>query len=353
MRHLLRLSIAIACASALSACGEEMERVSEVTKLRLFAVQADPPEVAPGGSTMIRLLTADPKGEGRRVVAGGIVIPGLITPTGSPSAESVPPIFYDLPFTDANHLGVVTFPGQLSIPEYYLDGEAEVPIAPPGEPLTMTAITVVCAGDGFDETLAYEALAGLMGDQEEGAQVEFSVDSICVAAGADEGISSFKTFDVVTCDPTTSTLSCEGEYEPNENPVLASLSLGGEPVTSELGGFCVECDAEDGCRKPLKLSAYLDAGSFQRYERSLASNLDETELVFERTYISWFGTGGSFDEDRSGNASTLDEPRADDPFEAHWTPPPEGGDITLWAVVHDVRGGISWQIFSVSAVLSR
>jgi hypothetical protein len=316
-------------------------------------VQTDPPEVAPGGSLRIRMLTADPQGAGRRVVGGGIVVPGLITPTGSPDVDNVPPIYFELPFTDANHLGVVSFPGQLGIPEYTMDGQAEVPVAPPGEPLTMTAILVLCAGNGFDEALAYASLAGLMDDPGEGAGAELSFDSICEAAGADEGISAFKTFDVVTCDPATSALSCDAEYEPNGNPELSSLTLAGEPVTSELAGLCTECDDDDGCREPLKLTAYLGAGSFQRYERALASNLNETEIVYERTYISWFGTGGSFDEDRSGNASTVDEPRADDPFEAHWTPPPEGGDFTLWAVVHDVRGGISWQIFSVSAILSR
>lgn len=353
MRPSLPLAFALACAAASGACGEELERVSEVTRFRLLAVQADPPEVAPGESLRLRMLTADPTGGGRRVVGGGVVVPGLITPTGSPDTGSLPPVFFELPFTDANHLGVVSFPGQLGIPEYTVEAGVQVPVAPPGEPLVMTAILVVCAGDGFDEALAYGALAGLAEAPGEGGDFELPVDAICTAAGAEAGITAFKTFDVVTCDPATSSLACDGEYEPNRNPELASLSLGGEPIASGLPGLCFGCDVEDGCREPLDLRALLDSGSFQRYERALASNLDETEVVYERTYISWFATGGSFDEDRSGNASTLDEPRADDPFEASWTPPPEGGDFTLWAVVHDVRGGISWLSFPVSAVLAR
>jgi hypothetical protein len=348
MRRCFSISLAVACALWASACQVDLERISEVTKLRLLGAQADPPEIAPGGATTLRLLTADPNGAGRRVVAGGVVVPGLVTPIESGDPDAVPPIFFDLPFTDANHLGVVTFTGQLSMPEYYLDGDAHIPIAPPGDPLTMTAIVIVCAGDGFDETLAYEALAGLM-DEESGSAAEISFESVCKDAGADEGIAAFKTFDVVTCDPSSSSLSCDGEYAPNANPEIASLTLEDEPLGSFEGGVCIECGSADGCREPLKLRAFLDESSFQEYERPLAINLDETELVYERTYISWFATGGSFDADRSGNASTATEPRADDPFETQWTPSPEGGEFTLWAVVHDLRGGVSWETFTVNA----
>ncbi len=330
-------------------CQEDLERVSEVTKFRLLAVQADPPEVAPGGATVIRLLTADPNGQGRRVVAGGVVVPGLITPVESGDTDSAPPVFFDLPFTEPNHEGVISFPGQLAIPTYYLEGGTQVPIAPPGDPLTMTAIVVVCAGDGFDEALAVEALAGLAGGGSESA-AEVSFAAVCTEAGADEGLVAFKTFDVITCDPETSALSCDGEYAQNANPEISSITLAGEPLGTSESGLCFGCNASDGCRNPLKVRAFLDADSFQRYERPLATNLDETELVYERTYISWFGTGGSFEQDRSGNASTPTEPRADDPFEANWTPSPKGGDYTLWAVAHDLRGGVSWKIFSVNAV---
>jgi hypothetical protein len=248
-----------------------------------------------------------------------------------------------------NEEGVISFPDALMMPLYYLEGNVEVPIAPPGEPLVMTAILFVCAGDGFDESAALAVMAELaMG----GAGAEAGPDDfveICARAGADDGITAFKTYDVVTCDPETSPLACDGEYAQNANPEIESIALAGEPLTPFVGGQCFECDPVDGCREPLKLRGLLTPGSFQRYERQLASNLDETEIVYERTYISWFVTGGKLDEERSGNGSTADDVAPEDPFDANWIPPYEGGDFTLWAVAHDIRGGVSWEIYHFTA----
>lgn len=353
MRLRLPISLVVPLVALLCACQAELERVSEVTKLRILGIQADPPEIAPGESTALRILTADPGGEGRRVVGGGIVVPGLFTPSSSPDTSTLPPLFYALPFTDVNDSGVVVFPHHLGMPSYYSDQGAQVPIAPPGEPLVMTAILFVCAGDGFDEDAAYAVMAQIsMGGAGEEAGPDAFLE-ICSEAGADEGITALKSFDVVTCDPENSALACDGEYAQNANPEIESIALAGEPLSQFFGGQCFECDPEDGCREPLALRGYLTPGSFQRYERSLASNLDQTEVVYERTYISWFVTGGTLDEDRSGNGSTADDVAPDDPFDANWIPPFEGGEFTLWAVAHDIRGGVSWNIYRFSAGASQ
>jgi hypothetical protein len=350
MRSALPIAVVSALAALLCACQAELEAAGEVTKLRILGVQADPPEISPGEATAIRILSADPKGEGRRVVGGGIVVPGLFTPSSAPDATDLPQLFFALPFTDAGQQGVVSFPDQLMIPEYTLDPQnAHVPIAPPGEPLTMTAILFVCAGDGFDENAAYAVIGELtMGGAAE-ATGPLAFEDICTRAGADEGVTAIKTFDVVTCDPATSTLSCDGEYAPNANPEIDSVTFDGEPLSPFVGGVCLECDAKDGCRTPMKASAAMTADSFQRYERPIAANLSGTEVVYERTYISWFATGGKFDVERSGNGSTIDNVLPDEPFEAMWMPPPGGGEFTVWAVAHDVRGGVSWEIFHVTA----
>jgi len=362
MRSNLALPVSVILTALLCSCQVELEAASEVTKLRILGVQADPPEIAPGDATAVRILTADPKGEGRRVVGGGIAVPGLFTPSSSPDTEGMPPLYYVLPFTDVNGEGVVSFPDHLSIPEYYLKPNpaydpddpdsaenVQVPIAPPGEPLTMTAILVVCAGDGFDEVAAYAEIAALSMSDTIETTGPLAFEAVCTEAGADEGIAAIKTFDVATCDPATSSLSCTDEYEQNANPEILSVDLGGEALVPLVGGVCLECDPEDGCREPFAVRGYLKDGSFQLYERPLASNLEGTEIVYERTYISWFITGGMLDEERSGNGSTIDAILPDDPFEANWVPPPEGGDFTLWAVAHDVRGGVSWKVYEVTA----
>jgi hypothetical protein len=349
MRSTLSVTVVLAVAALSCACQVELEAASEVTKLRILGVQADPPEIAPGEATALRMLTADPKGDGRRVVGGGMVVPGLFTPSSAPDPESLPPLYYPLPFTDVNEEGVISFPDHLAIPEYYLEGGVQVPIAPPGQPLTMTAILFVCAGDGFDEYAAYAAIAALETSGAGQSVSPLAFEDICTDAGADEGIAAVKTFDVATCDPENSGLSCAEEYAQNANPEIESLALNGALVSPFVGGVCLECGAVDGCREPVKVRGYLTAGSFQRYERPIAANLEGTEIVYERTYISWFITGGKFDVERSGNGSDIDEILPDDPYDANWMPPYAGGDFTLWAVAHDVRGGVSWEIFHITA----
>jgi hypothetical protein len=350
MRKPLLLVALFVFAAAPWGCQAELEAASEVTKLRILGVQADPPEVAPGNAVALRILTADPNGDGRLVVGGGIVVPGLFTPSAAPDPAGLPPLVYPLPFTVVNQEGVVSFPSHLMIPDSYHDDlDNEVPIAPPGEPLTMTAILFVCAGDGFDENAAYAAIAELSMTGAAESVGPLAFESLCLDAGADEGVTAVKTFTVATCDPATSALACDGEYAANANPEIAAVALHGEALTPFVGGVCFECDAKDGCRSPLKVSARMTPGSFQRYERQLASNLEETEVVYERTYVAWFATGGAFDAERSGNGSTIDAIEPDAPFEARWTPPYSGGDFTIWAVAHDLRGGVSWELYHVTA----
>ncbi len=35
-----------------------------------------------------------------------------------------------------------------------------------------------------------------------------------------------------------------------------------------------------------------------------------------------------------------------------WAPPQKGGEFTLYVAAHDMRGGTSWQTYSIAAVTS-
>ena len=67
----------------------------------------------------------------------------------------------------------------------------------------------------------------------------------------------------------------------------------------------------------------------------------------EDPYISWFVNQGKVSDDRS-RPSEPSEPEsgARGYFETKWDPK-ESTATTLWMVVHDVRGGASWQTFQI------
>ena len=56
--------------------------------------------------------------------------------------------------------------------------------------------------------------------------------------------------------------------------------------------------------------------------------------------VSFYSTDGAIDDRRTGVAAT-------DPDQSHvetgWTAPGRAGDVVLWAVIRDDRGGVSWQ----------
>lgn len=357
-----RLAVIAVCALALTGCANDLESISQVTKFRILAVQTDPPEINPGGTTTLRALVADPTGGGRMVVAGGIVVPGLLTPSSSGSSmEDLPPFIWPLEFAAADHRGVVDM-GTLSVPEYYPgpDGEPLDLLVPDnGDPddgeerdfLSMTAIILLCAGDGFSAIEMSSAIEDLFGSNFDSIGLEdpTSLEGLCTTAGADEGLVAFKTFDV--------SLNTEN---PNTNPEIDLLQM---KEGSTLSGIFLEGNANwmdvlpwvDGgnpgtfkckgteCRDVAAIRAFLTQDSFQEYEKV---EFEETRTVDERTYISWFTAGGEFDVDRSGNNGT-----PADPYRVDWLPPREGGQHLFWAVAHDIRGGVSWERYMLDAVV--
>jgi hypothetical protein len=59
----------------------------------------------------------------------------------------------------------------------------------------------------------------------------------------------------------------------------------------------------------------------------------------EAIRLSWFATGGDFDHDRTGRA---EDDRVPPTSENGWTAPARAGDVRLWVVIRDDRGGVGW-----------
>jgi hypothetical protein len=64
----------------------------------------------------------------------------------------------------------------------------------------------------------------------------------------------------------------------------------------------------------------------------------------ESMRVSWYATGGSFDEDRTGRA---EEEAAITYTENGWNAPGQPGTVFLWVVLRDSRGGETWKSYRI------
>ena len=322
-----------------------MESASTVSKFRVLAVQADPPEAAPGETVTHRVLYADPEGKGREISFLWLSCLGLFTPSSdlSGGCEVV-----GVDMGDASAGGDVyeTF----SIPESALkllekekyQNQSYIPA---------TTVVSLCAGGERPDLSTFIA---------DGNFSISSLDELCIGG---DSLVAFKTFRI----------SAEETPDRNTNPQINHVIFNGnrlyplDPVAREIlappvgvdesaekceseedcpdgeaakvGSFV--CDTTSECLDGASLKAYLTGESFEYYEEIRQGT---TERVDESPYISWFIDGGEMSVVWSRTA----EPPG--PFNATWAPPQKGGQFILYVVAHDLRGGTSWQQFAVGAV---
>lgn len=117
-------------------------------------------------------------------------------------------------------------------------------------------------------------------------------------------------------------------YVPNQNPTIDALEAPAVVHPGETVELVVRwpaCDAPPcGGSEP-----YL---WFDPVSRTLA---DRREAM----RVSWFATAGTFASGHSGR----EEREADQPFATGaWTAPATPGEVNLWVVLRDDRGGVAW-----------
>ncbi|HEX6239405.1 MAG TPA: hypothetical protein VFZ61_00875 [Polyangiales bacterium] len=88
-------------------------------------------------------------------------------------------------------------------------------------------------------------------------------------------------------------------------------------------------DCADDCATPIGCAGQ---------ERYLWFDNQKRELKVRRESLSlaWYNTGGSYTDERTG----ADEDDTSLSSTNRWTAPDEGGDLSLWVVVRDARGGV-------------
>lgn len=267
-----------ALALVLFGCGPDFERPSVVNSLRILAVRADPAAVAPGESTTLTALVADPLGDGRAATYnwGACVTfdgptPGILLPSDCASSTD------DLPV-----------PGTPSA-----DG-SEIAVTIPPEVAKLASI---------------EGLTGQSGTF--GLPVRLLVDA------GDERRIAIVPVSVVL------------EGEPNKNPAIEALTEGGSPWPAA-EPRTVRQDP------PLFLSATWPEGAAESYSY-VARGSKEVVNTQEILAVNWYSSVGELNPDVTSDgfpeaALTLDPDN----------PPPGGADLRLWVVLSDGRGGVAW-----------
>ena len=160
-------------------------------------------------------------------------------------------------------------------------------------------------------------------------------------------------------------------YTPNRNPALTGVTA----VLLDGGGNAMGTpqplageDAVPGTNgtfagvasgKKVRLSATWDEASLERYP---VFDVTTRALVFHRESlnVSWFAVGGAFEHDRAGRTVACHAKAATDPgYDASlpcdavvaatdlsvdnvWTAPATPGNVQLWAVLRDARGGVEY-----------
>ncbi|AKV01487.1 hypothetical protein AKJ09_08150 [Labilithrix luteola] len=285
---------------------------SRVDRPRILAVQSEPAEAKPGESVVLRALYTDGSQQlDVAPVAWGFCAtrPALDEPTALSAAC--------LSNADGGRTSLgagITVNATIPSDVCRLFGP-DRPLGKPGEPAGRPADP--------DSTGGYYQ-PGVVG----GAGLDdasFDVRVRCGLPGATQAIVA----------------ELERRYRPNVNPKLAAVRAGSDAI-ADGGSVTVARGAS------LRIRAEWPACGDDTCEGA------ESYVVFdpaarvlvprrEAMRVAWLATAGHFEEGSTGR----EESDLATDTENGWTAPDEAGDVTLWLVLRDSRGGVSFRSIRV------
>ena len=318
-------------------CGGDLPIGSRVDKIRLLALRAEPPEIAPGATTLVSALVARPP-----AAQGAVSLLWLACKSSR---------------TDGTAFGCLLAPGQRpealprclddpAAPLCHLGEALEVPYRAPAIDLGPSGVderivTLVAA-----EETAGGALACALGAAGNGG----------APPDPDRCVIAFKRL-TLSAAGRTPRPDCPGGVL-NHNPLLDGVTLGGQPFPGPLAPRLLAPGAQrDQAALPLIATRADGADEL----RCCAATDSEAACPAKRhgrrevLLVSWFASAGSLKEaNTSLQRADCDDPCQRQPLElttaTTWLPPTadeaakQAPDrrIRIWAVVRDDRGGAAW-----------
>jgi hypothetical protein len=261
-------------------CDDDFDPASRVIDLRLLAVQADQPFARPGEEVQLRALFHDPEGRPLEWAFG--------------------------PCAEADSSAALACLRALAFEDLTIGKQPSYVLRVPGDAL----------GGGAGNAFLGVAVVACPGTLRAG-----DTHGIPVACEDAQGRAlALDTFEV-----GMKRIFVRDDAR-NENPAIDMVLWDGEQwPQGELRE--ARCDGEDGkCRKhALEL----------RSEHAQETSTDEDgQTIREVAIVQFYATGGTFEDD----VRTIEEP------DTTWKPRKQdrGKELTLWFVLRDDRGGVSW-----------
>ncbi|HXN81523.1 MAG TPA: hypothetical protein VN883_03550 [Myxococcales bacterium] len=299
-RSAAALAAAACAAAALLRCSADFEKQSEIRKLRVLAVAAEPaelivqPDAGSAPSTTLTALAVEPSGA---------------------------PIQTDF--------ALCAQQGQLPAPDYGCPGDAGIPLPPAGPQMARldlndpryrpVAAQLAAALDGGADGGPDGGLAGAFSG---GIPILLGLDATAPspADGGQQLLRAFTTVPLRLANPNVPI---------NHNPQLTALQSNGAPL------------AADG-------SSIFRAGAIVTLLPIPAPDAKEmTPAGPERLTYSFYATQGSLSALRSTDTTATGEPGI---ASVDWTAPSLPGRVRFWVVVRDGRGGAGWLVRDVQVV---
>ncbi|MCK9464175.1 MAG: hypothetical protein M0R80_31530 [Proteobacteria bacterium] len=321
MRRAMPLLLVAAAVAA--GCGKEFAPFNELDKLRVLAVRAEPPEIAPGEAAAIDALVFEPDGD--EVAYSWSWCPFTLGALDG----------YECAVTEQELAEAIeaVAPGAGSfVPSFDLgDGPsaAFANLVPPA------ALDALCEAIASDSAPAFVDLPEC-GDR---LVVTIRLD---VAAGG-ETATAVKELPLLF----------EAPAEPNANPAIGEIFAapaadGADPLVA---GAPLEFEPQSALRAETlyDLGADVEDAASQLFTPAATDDDPDPEPRRETLFMTWFVTGGETDSMRTGFIE--DDADMDDLVHNGWRTPElveSGGEAQLFLVLQDERGGVGWTARSVA-----
>ncbi|HEY0838915.1 MAG TPA: hypothetical protein VGD74_01890, partial [Vulgatibacter sp.] len=371
----LRAFFAIVSAVSLAGCGENFKPPSYVDGLRILAVRAEVPELAPSAGTdgslpsrtELEVLIADPAqldDPDREVTALFFACtPDPLDPTGSGCSAlanlridakvaraaaaamcaggsgggaaspmrfaGVASCVHGQPCS-AVSLEVEGVPLQLPAPAYEIPDDTDLEILPSDHPARVR---------GIQAMISTVAVAASPAELLNGADASDPC-AFATALGARLG-DLLETRESVTAVKRVQIRGPDARDEPNVNPIVTGISARGEALPEDpgdpVGPEALIAAGAAAALLPLLPDDGVDR--IQRYTRLDATGAP-VEVVDESWTWSWYASAGTIERLRTRAttepaAFTAPTGKKDDPL-------PASKRIFVWTVVRDGRGGVDW-----------
>lgn len=307
----VRLSVAVLLMGFLSAaCGPEFDPYSTVKDLRVMAIRADQPSLAPSGVVTFEALTFEDS-------EVPLSYSWSWCPLSAGAADA-----YECAIPEEDFRGFADQAG-FTIPPYDLGDTPQVTFAYPDPPELIAFLCEEISGEDLPDFFSAP-------DCSRGLDVLIRLD---VSDGA-QTLTAVRTLELLVNDqvpannnPELISLSVALEGEPRE--AATSLEAGAEPITLERD-------------KRYTLYAEVPESSSESFV-SFVEGEGESQQD-ERLILSWFVGGGSLDDERTGFIpGEVSLAEADNNV---WKTPTieDFGDplVKVFVVLRDGRGGVDW-----------